>query len=110
MAYKRVDAPVRADGHAQLLRPRPAWFRTASSQTLLLGWIFFCVPGMWNAITSMAGGLDDARVAPAAPAGLYLAYRVASLIAPSVNSVIGPRVPLAVGALGLAFDVASLLR
>jgi MFS family permease len=64
---------------------------------------------MWNAITSMAGGLDDARVASAATAVLYLAYGVASLIAPSVTSVIGPRVTLAVGALGYAFYVASLL-
>ena len=37
-------------------------------QTILLGVIFFCVPGMWNAITSMAGGLDSPSMAGAATA------------------------------------------
>ena len=36
--------------------------RTTTAQVVLLGIIFFCIPGMYNAVTSMAGGVNDPAV------------------------------------------------
>ena len=57
------------------------WRTTGTAQTILLGLIFFCVPGMWNSITSMAGGIDDPTISSAATATLYTCYAISSTLA-----------------------------
>ena len=44
--------------------------RSSMSQVVLLGIVCFCVPGTWNAVTSMAGGIRarSHRLASAATA------------------------------------------
>jgi hypothetical protein len=94
---------------APLVSGSRRWRHSGMAQTILLGTIFFCVPGMWNAITSMAGGLDDARVASQATAWLYSTYAVSSFLAPIPCSVYGPRRTLMAGTIGYSLYVASLL-
>ena len=87
----------------------PTRYRTGTAQTVLLGLVFFCVPGMWNSITSMAGGLGDARTSSMATAATYALYAVASLVAPSICTSLGARATLFLGSLGYSVYVASLL-
>ena len=86
----------------------PTRYRTGTAQTVLLGLVFFCVPGMWNSITSMAGGLGDAR-----PRRWRPPPRTRST--PSLRSSrrryasLGARATLFLGSLGYSVYVASLL-
>ena len=82
---------VRGAPRTRLLIMPPTRYRTGTAQTVLLGLVFFCVPGMWNSITSMAGGLGDARTSSMATAATYALYAVASLVAPSICTTLGAR-------------------
>ena len=48
---------------APTLAPAPgaasSFWLAGRTQASLLGLVCFCVPGMWNSITSMAGGITD---------------------------------------------------
>ena len=83
--------------------------RTTTSQVVLLGVIFLCVPGMFNAVTSMAGGLDDPSVASPATAALYVCFAAFSLLAPVPVNVCGIRMTMALGACGYIVYVVALL-
>ena len=83
--------------------------RTTRFQVLLLGLISFSVPGMFNAITSMAGGVDSPAVASQAAAALYVTFAAASLLAPVPTNVCGARLTMGVGSLGYAVYAGSLL-
>ena len=74
--------------------------RTPVGQVLLLGVIMLCVPGIFNALTSMAGGIDDPAVASQATAVLYVMFAVVSLLAPVPTNIIGPRATCCTGTLG----------
>lgn len=90
-----------------LLRPKGN-MKSSLSQVVLLSCVCFCVPGMWNSITSMAGGIEDTAAASLAIAYLYGCFAVFSLIAPIVNNTLGSRVTLFLGTLGYLLYVASL--
>ena len=90
-----------------LLRPQGK-MHSSLSQVVLLSCVCFCVPGMWNSITSMAGGIEDTAAASLAIAWLYGCFAVFSLIAPVVNNTLGSRVTLFLGSLGYLLYVASL--
>jgi len=83
--------------------------RSALAQVVLIGFICFCCPGIYNAVTAMAGGIDDAEVNNAANAWLYSCFASFSLVAPAVCNQLGPRLTLFVGTLGYAVFVAALL-
>ena len=95
----------------------PAMFRltlpardSALSQVILVGFICFCCPGIYNAIVAMAGGIGDPSVNNAANAWLYSCFAVSSLVAPAVCNRLGPQKTLFLGTLGyLAFVVALYL-
>ena len=78
------------------------------SQVVLLGIVCFCVPGTWNAVTSMAGGIRDKTVVSEATSLLYGAFTVCSLVAPVVCNILGPRVTLFLGTLGYIGYVVAL--
>eukprot|EP00966_Prymnesium_polylepis_P149584 3455678-Prymnesium_polylepis.1 len=88
--------------------PAPCYYR-ALTQTVLLGLVCFCVPGMWNSITSMAGGISDKGVSSAATASLYGCFAVASVLAPIPTNIIGARATLGIGSGGYVLYVFALL-
>ena len=96
-----------SDEEKGLLRPQGKT-RSALSQVLLLGAICFCVPGMWNSITSMAGGIEDQAVVSTATAWLYGCFAVTSILAPVANNKLGSRATLFLGTLGYLIYVVSL--
>ena len=100
-----VDTPLRPAEEASTT----GWLRSARVQAVLLGLVFFCVPGMWNSITSMAGGLTDPTAASATTAALYGTFGVTSMLSPLATNVIGPRATLFVGALCYIFYIFALL-
>ena len=92
------------------LAPSTTPFRLRGrTQTALLGLVCFCVPGMWNSITSMAGGISDTGVASAATASLYACFATCSLLAPMMANTVGPRATLFAGTIGYVVYVLSLL-
>ena len=82
--------------------------RSSMSQVVLLGIVCFCVPGTWNAVTSMAGGIRDKAVVSEATSLLYGTFTVCSFVAPVVCNVLGPRVTLFLGTLGYIGYVLAL--
>lgn len=63
---------------------------------------------MFNALTSMGGGVSDQAVLSDSAAALYAIFAIASLAAPVACAHIGPRATLALGTLGYSAYVASL--
>jgi len=86
---------------------RKRW-HSASTQVALLGLICFCCPGMWNSITSMAGGIDP-QVVSNATATLYTCFTITSILSPAFCNKFGPRLALFVGSLGYVAYAVSLL-
>eukprot|EP01065_Artemidia_motanka_P000418 TRINITY_DN10188_c1_g4_i1.p1 TRINITY_DN10188_c1_g4~~TRINITY_DN10188_c1_g4_i1.p1 ORF type:complete len:468 (+),score=134.17 TRINITY_DN10188_c1_g4_i1:100-1503(+) len=87
---------------------RAPLLRRALSQVVLVGFVCFCCPGMYNAVTSMAGGIDQ-QVASNATSVLYGFFCVCSLFAPAFLNTAGPRLTLFLGTLGYTAYVGSLL-
>merc|ERR550537_1714456 len=100
MPLDNANKPLR--GEASVRRS------SAAGQTVLLGLVCFCVPGMWNSITAMAGGVHDPRISSAATACLYVCFALSSIVAPVPTNVAGPRMTLFLGSLGYAFYVVAL--
>ena len=73
----------------------------ARMQVLLISCICFCCPGMWNSLTSMAGGIDP-QMASQATAALYLCFTLGSLPAPGICNLLGARATVLLGTLGYA--------
>jgi len=85
-------------------------YRSALMQTVILGFIFFFLPGGYNAINSMAGGMPKLVDAFArGNAWLNSLFAVCSLFAPVVVNILGPRVTLFFGSLGYPFYICALL-
>lgn len=69
-------------------------------QLEVLSWICFCGPGLFNALTSLASGLDDPRVAFAGNALIYSCFAAFSLLAATVVTSVGVRAALTIGSMG----------
>lgn len=84
-------------------------FNSALSQTIILGICFFFLPGGYNAINSMAGGIGNQDVIAHGNTILNVLFALASLFAPVLVNVLGPRITLFIGALGYPLYVVALL-
>jgi len=82
---------------------------SALSQTLVLGAVFFFLPGGYNAINSMAGGIGNQEIIAHGNTILNILFALGSLFAPVSVNMLGPRVTLFIGALGYPIYVAALL-
>lgn len=77
-------------------------------QTILLGIIFLCCPGVYNTVVSMAGAGGDPKAFAQANAVLSATFAATSLVAPAVCNIFGVRATLAVGTTGYICFVAGL--
>jgi len=82
---------------------------SALTQTLILGTVFFFLPGGYNAINSMAGGIGNQDVIAHGNTILNVLFAVSSLFAPVAVNVLGPRITLFIGSLGYPLYVVALL-
>ncbi|KAH8550314.1 major facilitator superfamily domain-containing protein [Umbelopsis sp. PMI_123] len=80
-------------------------------QILLLGFVCFCCPGMYNALSGLgAGGRigSDVYLTDSSNAALYACFAIVGFFAGSVNNTLGPRYTLLIGSVGYVLYTASL--
>ena len=77
-------------------------------QVALVGLVCFCEPGLYNAIVSMAGGIDDPDLVATSNMIVYLTFSLSSILAPAIINGIGARWALTFGTLGYWIYVGSL--
>ncbi|KAE8350589.1 major facilitator superfamily domain-containing protein [Aspergillus coremiiformis] len=86
------------------------WFASPEAQLLLVSFVCFLCPGMFNAVSGLGGGgqVDPTDVNKANTA-LYSTFAVVGFFAGSVANRIGLRLTLSLGGFGYFLYVASLL-
>ncbi|KAF5373823.1 hypothetical protein D9758_000819 [Tetrapyrgos nigripes] len=107
MAEGVVDVPVfkNAQGNdsdsEQAVSYPVHWFRSTICQVIVVGGVFFCAPGMYNALTSLgAGGLASPWWANATSAAGYVFMGLYCLIGGIIVSKIGVRWALLISSTG----------
>jgi MFS family permease len=78
------------------------------SQVTLVGFVCFCEPGLYNAIISMAGGINDPELISTSNTIVYATFALSSLVAPALINRIGARWALTFGTTGYWIYVGSL--
>lgn len=86
------------------------YFASPESQLLLVSFVCFLCPGMFNAVSGLGGGgqLDPTDVSDSNTA-LYSTFAVVGFFAGSIANRIGLRLTLSIGGFGYFLYVASLL-
>ncbi|ODQ54689.1 MFS general substrate transporter [Saitoella complicata NRRL Y-17804] len=86
-------------------------FRTPLWQSLLVGLVLFCCPGMFDAINGMGAGgqaASSTSLVAKSNSALYACFAIIGFFGGSVNNTIGPRWTLFIGTFGYAVYVGSL--
>jgi MFS family permease len=94
------------------LRPTnlKGFFYYPYTQVVLLGFVCFSCPGLFNALNGLgAGGQVDSTTSANANSTLYATFAVAAFFAGSINNVVGPRMTLFLGSSGYAIYIGSYL-
>ncbi|ESK94197.1 duf895 domain membrane protein [Moniliophthora roreri MCA 2997] len=77
------------------------WFRSTIFQVIVVGGVFFCAPGMYNALANLgAGGLATPWYANATAAAGYVFMAFFALIGGIIVSKIGPQLALLISSTG----------
>lgn len=80
------------------------------TQVVLLGFVCFMCPGLFNALNGLgAGGQVDSASSANANSTLYATFAVAAFFAGSINNILGPRLTLFLGSSGYAIYIGSYL-
>lgn len=84
--------------------------RDAGAQVLVLSLVCFCCPRLFNALSSIASGLDDPAVAYAGNAVVCACFASSSLLASSLlaRAALSVRSTLVLGTIGYVLYSASL--
>ncbi|CAB63552.1 transmembrane transporter [Schizosaccharomyces pombe] len=96
-------------------RPRIGRFKSlaygsALTQTIIVSWVCFLCPGMFNALSGLGGGGEvNADVANDANVALYSTFAGLGFFAGSICNLIGVKLTLAIGGTGYSVYTASLL-
>ncbi|KAF8527248.1 MFS general substrate transporter [Gautieria morchelliformis] len=87
----------------------PPWYMTPTFQVFLVGFTFFCTPGIFTALTNLgAGGIQDVSLADTANGTLYGLFALAGFVSGAICNILGPPVALFIGTLGYALYVGAL--
>ncbi|KAF0709699.1 hypothetical protein As57867_005775, partial [Aphanomyces stellatus] len=82
---------------------------TALSQVLIVAAVCFTCPGLYNAISSIAAGVNDETINYNATAVLYACFALFGLFAGGIVNVLGPKYTLFIGTWGYVVYAVSLL-
>ncbi|KAF0712720.1 Aste57867_4706 [Aphanomyces stellatus] len=82
---------------------------SALSQVLIVASVCFCCPGLFNALSSIAAGVNDETINYNATAVLYACFAMFGLFAGGIVNVIGPKITLFIGTWGYVIYASSLL-
>jgi len=75
---------------------RVSLFRNVNTQVILMGVVFFCVPGAFNSIIGLNSGIPDSYL-NLGYGLLYFIFGAVSLAAPALVNKFGPRTMMCVG-------------
>ncbi|KAF8891201.1 major facilitator superfamily domain-containing protein [Infundibulicybe gibba] len=103
MAQPTLDASVAipTDNEGGTPRYKVHWYRGTIFQILVVGGVFFCAPGMYNALSSLgAGGLATPWYANATAAAGYVFMAVLCIIGGVIVSKIGVKPALFIASSG----------
>lgn len=82
----------------------------AMFQVVMLAFVVFMTPGMFNALTGLGGsGIDDIKVADNGNVALYLTFATIGFFGGSICNIIGAKACLAFGGTGYALYAGLLL-
>ncbi|KAF8480765.1 MFS general substrate transporter [Russula ochroleuca] len=110
--YDPSSSPALIDSPNIHLRPAglKGVFYYPYTQVVLLGFVCFSCPGLFNALNGLgAGGQVDTTTSANANSTLYATFAVAAFFAGSINNVLGPRMTLFLGSSGYAIYIGSYL-
>ncbi|KIM34051.1 hypothetical protein M408DRAFT_325579 [Serendipita vermifera MAFF 305830] len=80
------------------------------AQVIMLGFVLFMGPGMFNALNGLgAGGQVDSETSANANAAVYATFAFTAFFAGSINNKLGSRLTLFLGSLGYSLYIASYL-
>lgn len=86
------------------------WYASPPVQLVLIAFVCFLCPGMFNALGGMGGGGQvDPTVADHANVALYSTFAVVGFFAGSIVNTVGIKASLASGGLGYSIYIASFL-
>ncbi|RKP12098.1 major facilitator superfamily domain-containing protein [Piptocephalis cylindrospora] len=87
-----------------------SFYRSSLVQIIILGFLCFCCPGMFNALNGMGGGgkINDST-ASIANTALYACFAIFGLMSGAVHNILGPRLSLLFGGLCYTIYVGSFL-
>ena len=87
-----------------------SWFASPITQLVLVSFVCFLCPGMFNALAGMGGGGQvDATTADNANTTLYSVFAVVGFFAGSITNRLGVKFALSFGGLGYCVYIASFL-
>lgn len=93
-------------------RPRgiKGFYYNATTQIVMLGFVCFMCPGLFNAINGLgAGGQVDSTNSANANSALYASFAFFAFFSGSINNKLGSRVTLLLGSLGYSLYIGSYL-
>ncbi|EIM91984.1 MFS general substrate transporter [Stereum hirsutum FP-91666 SS1] len=80
------------------------------AQVVMLGFVCFMCPGLFNALNGLGGGGQvDATTSANANVALYATFAILAFFSGSINNVLGPRLSLFLGSLGYSLYIGSYL-
>ncbi|KAG8858408.1 hypothetical protein FRB96_005293 [Tulasnella sp. 330] len=99
--------------HAEVVndeRPRGGIYYNTTTQVVMLGFVCFMGPGLFNALNGLGGGgkvtaTDSAN----SNVALYSTFAFTAFFAGSINNVLGPRLTLLLGTTGYSLYIGSYL-
>ncbi|KAI9298796.1 hypothetical protein K502DRAFT_170014 [Neoconidiobolus thromboides FSU 785] len=85
-------------------------YTSAYFQVILVGFICFCCPGMFNVLNSIGGGgLVDDNTSKYANVAIYTTFTVFGILGGGIVNILGTKWSLAISGIGYAFYSASYL-
>ncbi|CAL5405515.1 unnamed protein product [Camellia sinensis] len=91
---------LQGDEETKMMRRKSSIFRYNSPlvQVTLIGFVCFCCPGMFNALSGMGGGGQvDPTAANNANTALYTTFAVFGILGGGIYNILGPRATLFAG-------------
>ncbi|KAE8442901.1 hypothetical protein EG329_002573 [Mollisiaceae sp. DMI_Dod_QoI] len=86
------------------------WYASPESQLILVSFVCFLCPGMFNALNGMGGaGQLSASAGDASNSALYATFAIVGFFAGTVTNALGIRIALSFGGLGYCVYVSSYL-
>lgn len=86
----------------------PGPLRNAQMQVVVMGLVFFCIPGAFNSIIGLHSGIPE-KYTNAGYGILYFLFAIFSIVAPGIVNIYGPRLMIFVGGCAFVIFFLSLL-